>query len=476
MKMILAMSWKNIWRNKLRSIVVILSLAIGVMSGTFMIGVMQGWIAQRSHDAIYVESSHIQLHHPQYRLNEDPQFVMDSSAAIKQYIAQLPGARACASRIQTLAMANAGYKPSGVYVRGIIPDEERGVSLLYQYMVDSAGTYFEGSANKPLLLSEHTAKGLRVQYYVIDSACIAKFARLANRPAAIDSLRLMANVNFRNRAIFFDALRLKLSDNDYRSYKNDIEKICARYRIGKKIELTVRSATGEEVSSVFKLAGVFKTQNTAFDTKFAYVRDADLREMTQWDDASAHEIAVIVPDPDSLDMVADAIAKRFPAIETKTWRTIIPEIAMYADMMDFYAAVFMSIILFALGFGIVNTMLMVVLERTKELGMLMAIGMNKRRIFMMIISETVMLSLVGGLIGMCGGALLVNIFHSVGINISAYAEGMEAMGFGAIIYPDLGTASYIQITVLVIATGIVAAIYPARKATKLIPAEAVRME
>lgn len=53
---------------------------------------------------------------------------------------------------------------------------------------------------------------------------------------------------------------------------------------------------------------------------------------------------------------------------------------------------------------------------------------------------------------------------------------MEAMGFGAIIYPDLGTASYIQITVLVIATGIVAAIYPARKATKLIPAEAVRME
>lgn len=476
MKMILVLSWKNVWRNKLRSTVVILSLAVGVMGGTFMIGVMKGWIAQRSHDAIYVESCHIQLHHPQYRSNEDPLFMMDSSSAIKQYIASLPGVKACASRIQTLAMADAGYKPSGMYVRGINPDEERPVSLLYQCIVDSAGTYFGGSAHKPLLLSERTAKELRLQYYVIDSACIETFSRLGFRPAVIDSLQLLANVNFRNRSVFFDAIRLKLSGPDFRIYKNDIEKISARYRIGKKVELTVRSATGDEVSSVFRLVGVFKTQNTAFDAKFAYVRDADLRELTQWNAAASHEIAVIVPDPDSLETVAASIAKRFPAVETKTWRTIIPEIAMYSDMMDFYSVVFMSVILFALGFGIVNTMLMVVLERTKELGMLMAIGMNRRRIFLMIISETVLLSLVGGIIGMCAGALMVSVFHSVGINISAYAEGMEALGFGAIIYPALDTASYIQITVLVIATGILAAIFPARKATMLLPADAIRTE
>jgi len=142
--------------------------------------------------------------------------------------------------------------------------------------------------------------------------------------------------------------------------------------------------------------------------------------------------------------------------------------------MDTMMGLFMVIILGALGFGIVNTMLMVVLERTRELGMLMAIGMTKKRIFIMIMLETIFLALIGALVGEILSVLFIAHFGSVGIDLSSVAEGMEAIGYGVITYPMLEGYRYIQITFLVIVTGILASVYPALKALKLHPAEAIR--
>ena len=136
--------------------------------------------------------------------------------------------------------------------------------------------------------------------------------------------------------------------------------------------------------------------------------------------------------------------------------------------------VFMLIILGALGFGIVNTMLMVILERTRELGMLMAIGMTKRRVFMMIMLETLFLALVGALIGEVLSMLLIHYYGSTGIDISSMAEGMESVGYSAITFPVLEGYRYVQITIMVIFIGLLASIYPAIKGLKLDPAEAIR--
>ena len=151
-----------------------------------------------------------------------------------------------------------------------------------------------------------------------------------------------------------------------------------------------------------------------------------------------------------------------------------PYLSLMSGYMDTMMGLFMIIILGALGFGIVNTMLMVVLERTKELGMLMAVGMNKRKVFLMIMLETIFLALVGAVIGEILSVLLINYFNKAGIDLSSVAEGMESVGYAAITYPILEGYRYIQITVLVICTGIIASIYPALKALKLHPAEALR--
>jgi ABC-type antimicrobial peptide transport system permease subunit len=166
-----------------------------------------------------------------------------------------------------------------------------------------------------------------------------------------------------------------------------------------------------------------------------------------------------------------------PGMDVQTWDEIMPEAGMYSSAMNYYLFIFMIIILLALGFGIVNTMLMAVLERIKELGMLMAIGMNKRRVFSMIMLETVFLGMTGAIIGMAISYGLIWYTGRTGLDLtSLYQEGFEAIGFSPMIYPTIGWESFIQLIFLVVLTGVLAAIYPARKAMKLNPSEALRID
>jgi putative ABC transport system permease protein len=113
-----------------------------------------------------------------------------------------------------------------------------------------------------------------------------------------------------------------------------------------------------------------------------------------------------------------------------TWKNLLPDVAMLNDLVEVSMVIIMIIILGALGFGIVNTMLMVVLERVRELGMLMAIGMNKRKVFNMIIQESVLLCLTGAVAGMAIGAAVIELVSKRGIDLTAFAQqGMEAWGF-----------------------------------------------
>jgi putative ABC transport system permease protein len=130
----------------------------------------------------------------------------------------------------------------------------------------------------------------------------------------------------------------------------------------------------------------------------------------------------------------------------------------------------------ALAFGIINTMMMTILERTKELGMLMAIGMNRRKIFGMIMLETIFLTMVGAVAGMLSGWLIIEALGRTGIHFSTWGEGFEAIGFAAIVYPIIKPGFFVFVTIMVIVTAIIASVWPARKALKLVPVEAIRTE
>lgn len=213
-----------------------------------------------------------------------------------------------------------------------------------------------------------------------------------------------------------------------------------------------------------------------YDETTVFVRAEDLANLLKMDVNDAHELAILLDDNEQLDASKEKITGLFPKMDVQSWMDLMPEVAIVKQSMNLTMYITIIIILLAMGFSIVNTMLMSVLERVKELGMLMAIGMNRMKIFAMIVLETVYLSLVGGLLGVILGVLLSKYFGKVGIDLGIWGKGLEAYGYDTIIYPIIHPDYVVITTLLIVATGILSAVYPAYKALKLNPSEALRID
>jgi putative ABC transport system permease protein len=256
------------------------------------------------------------------------------------------------------------------------------------------------------------------------------------------------------------------------------EKLANKLKIGirDKVILTIQDAQGNITRSKFKVAGIYKTHNSSFDGMNVFVRYQDLQEFLNIKEAYVHEIAVMLSDQDDLDLATEKIAGINPDLLVENWKSLAPELGYMDELMDVYMYIIIIIILFALCFAIINTMLMAVLERIKEIGMLMAVGMNKVRVFSMLILESVFLTLTGGVLGIILGIVFTMLLEKRGLDLSMWAEGLGDMGFAAVIYPELDVNMLIPIIILVILTGLFSALYPAYKALKLNPTEAIRTE
>jgi ABC-type lipoprotein release transport system permease subunit len=231
-----------------------------------------------------------------------------------------------------------------------------------------------------------------------------------------------------------------------------------------------------QTGAAFRVTGIFRTNNDMFESLAVFVPENELRELTGMEEGTYHRVIARLENDELTDKVTPMIRESFSGYEVLSWKEIQPDLAMLADMMEEIYGIFMAIILAALAFGIVNTMLMAVLERTREIGMLAAIGMNRRKIFSMIMLESVFLSIVGGITGMAVSGAVIAATAKNGINLMKYSEGMEALGYTAHLFPTIDVQFFITTTILIVLTGILSSVYPARKALKLNPVEAIRGE
>jgi putative ABC transport system permease protein len=430
--MIPSLSWKNIWRNKVRSLIVIAAMTVGIFGGLFSSAIYKGMSDRRVKEALTKEASHIQIHDPKFIENPEIGLTLPDPDSIVRFVEKLPGVRAAVDRLKIVTMINSSAASSGVNVLGIDPDKEKKVSELYTsiydsltladklkltdpalihtYLKDSTGSWFKGSQRNPIILGEALARKLKV-------------------------------------------------------------------KINSKVVLTFQGADGNLTGGSYRVCGIYRLENNAFEESNVFVKKTELAALGTLSPGDAHEVAIFMDDVTWVDRTVKTIREKYPDLDVMDWKTLLPDVAMLNDLMVVSMIVIIAIILAALGFGIVNTMLMVVLERVKELGMLMAIGMNKLRIFNMIILESVMLCLTGAVAGMVFSAVVIAIFNQKGIDLTSYAQkGMEAWGYSAVMYPSLPLNFYLLVTCLVVVTGIGASAYPAWKALKLNPADALRTE
>lgn len=473
--MILSIGWKNVWRNKTRSLVVIVALILGIFGGVMATGIMNGWIAQRVHDCIYNEVSHAQIHNPQFLLNEELQHTIANYNTVVATLDTMQGVVAYSPRVKLFSMVQSDWAASGLVVKGVDPAMEMRVSEVHRNLI--AGEYLGKNYKIPsIVIGSKAAETLKLLNYQVTQAKIDSIDRVAFPPELVAKLAPIGDKRFRKDKEFRDALRGVLTGQEIEIYGDKLVKYFSFYRMNTSIRLTVQSKDGSLQNPVFRVRGVYKTSNAMFDGMTAFVDRNALNQFTGLNDKDVQEIAIISTDNESGAMVGDKLAAYLPGSNVMSWKKLSPEIAMYSEFSAWIGYTYVGIILFALVFGIINTMLMSVLERFKELGMLMAIGMNRVKVFAMIMFESVALSLTGGLTGLLISGFVVHSLSKTGINFGMWAEGFEAIGYSATVYPTLTWENYLTVTLLVVIAGIIASLWPARRALKLNPAEALRTE
>jgi ABC-type lipoprotein release transport system permease subunit len=244
--------------------------------------------------------------------------------------------------------------------------------------------------------------------------------------------------------------------------------------VGKKVVLTTAAIDGETMRGLFKVEGIFRTSNTVFDEFNVFVLDGQLQTMVASDKDVVSEFAIRLDEGVDLAAFKSGMESVFPELSVLSWKELAPTLIAILGMMDQFGFILIMIILLALTFGIVNVMLMVIIERTRELGMLMAIGMNRSRVFRLIMLETVFMSVTGAVAGVALSVGTISLTSKQGLNFASWAEGFEALGYSALVYPVIETSFYFVLGIMVIIAAMLASIWPARKALKLEPADAVR--
>ena len=246
-----------------------------------------------------------------------------------------------------------------------------------------------------------------------------------------------------------------------------------KLNLNKKTILTFQDKEGNLASAAFRICAIYKTINGPYDDANVFVKITDVDSLAGIPKA-INEIAVLLHSSTSVPEIQKNLSQQYPKTEIKNWMEISPELGLTVSVGDQMVYIFMGIILLALAFGIVNTMMMSVLERTREIGMLLALGMNKFKIFMMIILETFFLILAGCPIGILLAFATIGITHRIGINFSEFSEVYSSFGYSSIIYPTLTWNQFGNIVVLIILTALFSALFPARRALKLKPAESLK--
>jgi len=398
---LLRLAWKNIWRNKLRSGVILFAIALGLFAGIFIAAFANGMVNQLIEDTLNIEITHLQINQEAFLDRGELQDGFSEEPFASQ-VRAIPHVVGVSPRLIINASASTSHNMGNVQLIGIDPEQEKSVSALYQTITDSLGTYFENDAPNSIIVGGKFAEKFKV-------------------------------------------------------------------KLGNKVVLSFADNMGEPFSAAFRVCGIYHSNNSGVDEIKIYTRINNLRELCPLPQDSIHELAVrLENNSDTLcnSVKAKIEAMLHPGEVVRSWKEINPVIGMYNGFMQTMFTMVIVIILIALGFGIVNTVLMSVMERKRELWMLMAIGMNRRKVMALIISESTILTLLGGLLGIFLGVFTIFLTGKTGIDMSNSLSSYSVIGVSALVFPTISVQQCMQIIVMVIVTGVVAAIYPARVACR----------
>jgi len=403
--MIPAMAWRNIWRNKMRSLVIMLSVAVGLFAAIAVLALYKGMMQGRVRTVIDTETGHIQIHHPEFKSDMDPGLLVTYPESIIKQLESDKSVRSYSARVITTGMLSNPTGSSGVQINGVDTVNEAAVSGL-------AKKIREGGLDW-----KKNEKGILVG------------KKLASK--------------------------MKLTN-------------------GTKIVLTMTDTAENMVSAAFRIKGIFQSANAPLDEANVYVDKSELQQLLGIG-SNIHEIAVILNYDDSVSAIQNRYQTKYENLLVESWQELSPETDLMVKTVDTYSYIIVIIILIALSFGIINTMMMTVLERRREIGMMVALGTSRGRLMLLILLETFFLTIVGIPVALIAGFLVTGYYQRNGLDLSGMGRDMmQSFGFDPMIYPSFPADKLPGIIILVFLAAVFSSLFPAWKSLQMNPAETLQ--
>jgi len=399
--LLLTLAWRNLWRHKRRTAVMLFALALGIWSMVVMAALIRGSMEQHIKKEILNLTGHVQIHAPGYRDDPAVEHRFTPSSALLQALTQKP-VLAAGARVRVPAVISSERESAGVILVGIDPQREHGLSFISTAV--TSGQYLISPQDPGLLLGRKLAERLETG-------------------------------------------------------------------LGRRVVLMSQDAANQIGDRGFRVVGIFDADPQAMETGYVFIGlDAAQKMLKIGNDVS--EIAVMASDRNRLEDEVQALRAAAPDLDVAPWTEVQPLLVLTENVNNVVLLIWFAVVFAAMAFGLINTLLMAVFERTREFGLFQALGMPPRFILGQVLVESLILLLLALILGNLASWASVAGLRG-GIDLSAFSEGFEMVGVSPVIYPALAAGDITTANVIVVVLGVLASLYPAWRASRYVPVEAI---
>ncbi len=404
------MAWRNIWRNPRRTILTICAITFSSLLLVFMLSFQFGSYETMINTSVKIQTGHLQVQAQAYQDKKSMRLVVADPDAVASILDKIPQVHAYSFRSQAFSLVSSQKRSYGALVTGIDPAREVRVSRLKELIRE--GQFLSETDREQALIGT-----------------------------------LLARI-----------LRLPLGD---------------------EITLLGQGRDGSIAATVVTVKGIYSSGIDALDRSVIQIPLKTFQDVYAMGSA-VHEIVIIAQSLASIDAIQHAISASITAVDNPTplkvldWEELMPGLRQGIEMDLVSGMIFYFLLILVVAFSILNTFLMAIFERTREFGVLMAIGTRPGRLTKILLIESMSMAISGIVAGIVLGGAVTLYFQSHGIDISGASDLLSQFGISGRIYPRLSLLSALSGPAAVLLITLVAALYPALKVQRLQPVEAMR--
>ena len=242
--------------------------------------------------------------------------------------------------------------------------------------------------------------------------------------------------------------------------------------LGKRVVIMSQDPDNNVADRGVRIVGIYSARLQTTEELYVYIGRTPLQKMLR-NENKVSELAITANQYKQIDDWWPSVAAAAgPNLDTKPWTVLDSYLGTMLSLQGTMNLIIMVIIFLTLSFGLVNTLVMAVFERVREIGLMMALGLRPQGVLYQILLESMILLILGLTIGNLLAVITILPLES-GIDISVVGEGLEMYGMGTVLYPVLAREDMLMSTLVVLILGLLASLLPAWRASRYKPVEAL---